>query len=105
MKRAWRRFSGAALLLSVLIAPAVIRAQTGRLPAATPQYGPAHGTLMIIGGNMQDGSGLASKFIALAGGPTKRFVIVPTNGRNKNPDGTLKTYDPRRCWPNGRSAD
>lgn len=91
MNRRWRGFTGAAWLLSILIAPAAIRAQTG--PVTTAEYGPAHGTLLIIGGNMQDVSGLAQKFIALAGGPMKKFVIIPTNGGNKNADGTLKTYD------------
>jgi cyanophycinase len=66
------------------------RAQT---PAATaPEYGPARGTLVIVGGNMSDDSGLPARFIREAGGPDRHFVIVPTNGGNRNPDGTLKVY-------------
>ena len=30
-------------------------------PPDAPEYGPAKGSLIIIGGNMQDGSGLAQK--------------------------------------------
>ncbi|MBP7776216.1 MAG: cyanophycinase [Acidobacteria bacterium] len=63
-------------------------------PVATsaPEYGPATGTLLIVGGNMSDNFGVPKKFIELAGGPTKKFVIVPTNGGNRNADGTLKVY-------------
>ena len=93
MKSTYRRLQ-AALFLTILASGAGVRAQTKAPdPAAAPEYGPARGTLVIIGGNMQDASGLASKFIALAGGPAKKFVIVPTNGGNKNADGSLKDYE------------
>jgi cyanophycinase len=58
-----------------------------------PEYGPAKGWLVIIGGNMQDGSGLAQKFIELAGGKDKNFVIIPTNNGNRNQDGSLHVYN------------
>lgn len=67
----------------------------GTAPAVAttaPEYGPATGTLVIIGGNMSDNFGVPQKFIQLAGGPTKKFVIVPTNGGNKNADGTPREY-------------
>src|SRR5579871_3179474 len=57
-----------------------------------PEYGPAKGTLLIVGGNMSETSGVAQKFIELAGGPNANFVIVPTAGGNKNPDGSIKVY-------------
>jgi cyanophycinase len=57
-----------------------------------PEYGPANGTLLIVGGNMSDTFGLPQAFVRLAGGPSKKFVIVPTNGGNRNDDGTLKVY-------------
>jgi cyanophycinase len=60
---------------------------------APPEYGPAKGTLFIVGGNMQDSSGVPQKFIELAGGASKKFVVIPTNGGNRNPDGTLRVYD------------
>jgi len=59
---------------------------------STPEYGPAKGTLVIIGGNMSDGSGIAQKFIQLAGGPARKFVIVPTNGGNRDRQGNLIDY-------------
>ncbi len=65
-------------------------------PAAgttAPEYGPAKGTLVIVGGNMSDNFGVPQKFIQLAGGPAKKFVIVPTNGGNRNADGTPKVYN------------
>ena len=64
------------------------------LPASegAPEYGPAKGTLLIVGGGATDGTGIMEKFIALAGGPDKKFIIVPTAGGNKNPDGTWKEY-------------
>jgi len=58
-----------------------------------PEYGPVRGTLFIVGGNMQDSSGLPQKFIELAGGPSRKFVVIPTNGGNRNPDGTLRVYE------------
>jgi cyanophycinase len=64
------------------------------LPASQgpPEYGPAKGTLVIVGGGPTEGTGIVEKFIALAGGPEKRFIIVPTAGGNKNADGTIKVY-------------
>jgi cyanophycinase len=57
-----------------------------------PEYGPSKGTLVIIGGNMSDNFGVPQKFIQLAGGPSKKFVIVPTNGGNKDKDGKPIEY-------------
>ncbi len=57
-----------------------------------PEYGPATGTLVIAGGGGMDGTGIIEKFIQLAGGPEKKFIIVPTAGGNKNQDGTVRVY-------------
>ena len=57
-----------------------------------PEYGPATGTLVIVGGGGMDGTGIIEKFIQLAGGPEKKFIIVPTAGGNKNQDGTVRVY-------------
>lgn len=78
-----RRFLSLVLLL-VVTAPAA--AQTA------PEYGPAKGTLIIVGGGNTDGTGIVEKFIELAGGPDAKFVIVPTAGGNKTSDGTLRVY-------------
>jgi cyanophycinase len=58
----------------------------------TPEYGPATGTLVIVGGGNTDGTGIIERFIQLAGGPDKKFIIVPTAGGNKNDDGTVRPY-------------
>ena len=58
----------------------------------TPEYGPPKGTLVIVGGAMSDASGIAQRFIQLAGGPSKKFVIVPTNGGNRDRQGNLIEY-------------
>lgn len=57
-----------------------------------PEYGPPKGTLVIVGGGNLNGSGINEKFIQLAGGPEKNFVIVPTAGGNRNAQGQLITY-------------
>lgn len=59
---------------------------------AAPEYGPAKGTLVIIGGGATEGTGIVEKFIELAGGPDKKFIIVPTAGGNRGQDGTLREY-------------
>ena len=61
-----------------------------------PEYGPANGTLIIVGGGNLTGSGINEKFIELAGGPDKSFVIVPTAGGNRNAQGGLIAYDEQR---------
>ena len=58
-----------------------------------PQYGPPKGTLVIVGGGSTEGTGIVEKFIALAGGVDKKFVIVPTAGGNHNGDGTVRPYN------------
>ncbi len=60
--------------------------------AAAPEYGPAKGTLVIIGGGNTDDTGIMEKFIELGGGPEGRFIIVPTAGGNMNQDGTPRPY-------------
>ena len=61
-----------------------------------PDYGPAKGTLLIVGGGNLNGSGINEKFIELAGGPEKNFVIVPTAGGNRNAQGELIPYEEQR---------
>jgi cyanophycinase len=74
-----------ALLLGIALTPA-LAAQ------AAPEYGPAKGTLLIVGGGVLEGTGVLERFIELAGGPAKRYVIVPTAGGNRRPDGTPIAY-------------
>jgi cyanophycinase len=65
---------------------------SAQAPAAAPEYGPARGTLVIVGGGATEGTGIVEKFIELAGGPEATFVIVPTAGGNRNADGSLHEY-------------
>jgi len=67
-------------------------AQAAQTPQASPEYGPAKGTLVIVGGGNLEGTGIMEKFIELAGGPNAKFIIVPTAGGNKSQDGTVRVY-------------
>ena len=74
--------------LAVVLAGAPVPSQ----PASSPEYGPPKGTLVIVGGGNTDGTGIMEKFIELAGGPEKNFVIVPTAGGNRTADGAVRDY-------------
>lgn len=57
-----------------------------------PEYGPAQGTLIIIGGGSMKDTGIVETFLHLAGGKDARLVVVPTAGGNKNADGSIRVY-------------
>jgi cyanophycinase len=86
-----RKLLPAVLLVALAAAP---RAQQTANEA--PEYGPAKGKLVIVGGGNLNGSGVNEKFIELAGGPEKKFVIVPTAGGNRSREGELIAYDEQR---------
>jgi cyanophycinase len=78
-----------AALWSVAGWPAAARADE-----SAPTYGPAKGTLVIIGGGNAEGTGIMEKFIRLGGGADEgKFVIVPTAAGNKDRDGSVKAYN------------
>jgi len=84
-----------ALGLALLLLPVAAGAQ------GAPEYGPAKGTLLIVGGGSLRDSGITEKFIELAGGKDAKIVVVPTAGGNRNQDGSLKVYkeeDALRSW-------
>lgn len=58
----------------------------------TSDYGPAKGTLVIVGGGPTANTGIMEKFIELAGGLDAKIVVVPTAGGNKTPTGEIKIY-------------
>jgi cyanophycinase len=60
--------------------------------ADAPEYGPANGTLILIGGGSDRGAGILERFINRAGGLDAKFVIVPTANGSRTPDGHLKSY-------------
>ena len=47
--------------------------------AAAQEFGPANGSLVIVGGGMRDPA-ILERFIELAGGPQAPIVIIPTAG-------------------------
>ena len=68
-------------------------AATAAATATAPEYGPAKGTLVIVGGGSTDGTTIMEKFIELGGGVNGKFIIVPTAGGNRNvKTGELEVY-------------
>src|SRR2546426_5493189 len=83
-----------ALLLILIVTGTfgVPQSTTNTATQESPEYGPARGTLVIVGGGNTNNTGIIEKFIQLAGGPDANFVIVPTAGGNKTPDGKNRVY-------------
>ncbi len=78
-------------LCAAILLPGVMAC--GQSPTSTtPEYGPAKGTLVIVGGGPTANTGIMEKFIELAGGPEAKIVVVPTAGGNKTPTGEIKVY-------------
>ena len=75
-----------ALALLLTLAPVVATSQ------GTPEYGPAKGTLVIVGGGSTDSTGIVERFIELAGGANAKIVVVPTAGGNRRENGSLIPY-------------
>jgi len=48
-------------------------------PLGAQEVGPANGSLVVVGGAMQD-LGIVRRFIDLAGGPDSPIVVIPTAG-------------------------
>lgn len=86
-----RRLFSAALVMA-LVALLDSGRPIGARQDAAPEYGPAKGALVIAGGGSMEGTGIPEKFIELAGGKDKNFVIVPTAGGNKDREGKLRIY-------------
>src|SRR5215510_7284370 len=75
--------------LSLLFTTVSVVAITTQEP---PEYGPAKGALVIVGGGSLNNTGILEEFVRLAGGADAKYVIVPTAGGNKTPDGKIKIY-------------
>ncbi len=92
-KRNWFSYRAVLLLLTVVIAGNAGFDKPGSAAAPeAPEYGPARGKLVVVGGGPLNNTGIVEKFIELAGGPDARFVIVPTAGGNRTPTGEIKVY-------------
>ena len=88
--------SSSLVFAAVIVAFALVLVNGARAYQDIPEYGPSKGTLVIVGGGATEGTGIVEKFIQLAGGPDKKFIIVPTAGGNKNDDGSIRAYDEKR---------
>src|SRR5262249_24850238 len=75
--------------LSLLFSTVSVIAITTQEP---PEYGPAKGAPVIVGGGSLNNTGILEEFVRLAGGADAKYVIVPTAGGNKTPDGKIKIY-------------
>jgi len=90
--------TAAAVALLLAVAPATAQDSQG-----APEYGPANGTLIIIGGGGTPSEAM-ERFIELGGGPDEgHFIIVPTASGNRDRDGNIREYDEEqvlRSWRN-----
>ena len=66
------------------------------MPAAAQQVGPANGTLVLVGGNLQDPA-IIQRFLDLAGGPDAPVVLIPTAGGAESYDETWRGGDAFRA--------
>ncbi len=73
------------LILWLILAGLVVAS----LPLAAQQVGPASGSLVLVGGSMQDAA-IVERFLELAGGEDAPLVLIPTAGG-------AESYDP--TWP------
>jgi cyanophycinase len=55
------------------------------VPARAQDVGPERGSLVIVGGNLQDPA-IYQRFIDLAGGPRANIVVIPTAGGGQDYD-------------------
>jgi len=89
----------ACLVFAILASSSVA---TRAVAQSGPEYGPANGTLVIVGGGATAGTGIMEKFVELGGGAEAgRFVVVPTAGGNFDDEGNPRAYDEEqvlRSW-------
>jgi cyanophycinase len=81
------------ILTACLLVLALVSAARGD---EAPEYGPARGTLILIGGGSTRDTGIIEAFLRLAGGKDARLVVVPTAGGNRTAGGGIRVYDEER---------
>jgi cyanophycinase len=69
-----------ALAASLAAVPAA-RAQAPSATPAPPAFGPARGSLVIVGGGLKS-EAILKRFLDLAGGPDASLVMIPTAGES-----------------------
>ncbi len=81
------------LVLPLLFAAPALAGDLASTPALdSTEYGPPRGTLVIIGGGDDRGTGITETFIQRAGGLDAKLVVIPTAAGNKTSDGGIKVY-------------
>ena len=65
-----------------------------QMQAGPPTVGPEHGSLVVVGGNMQSPE-IYKRFIELAGGPDAPLVMIPTAGGEEEYD---EFYQGLNAW-------
>ncbi|MYD87613.1 MAG: cyanophycinase [Acidobacteria bacterium] len=78
------RMAPLSMLWLVLAGPLVFSS-----PLAAQQVGPARGSLVLVGGSMQDPA-IVERFLDLAGGPDAPIVLIPTAGGAESYDRTWR---------------
>ena len=73
------------LIFGLILAGLVV----GSSPLAAQQVGPARGSLVLVGGSMQDPA-IVEQFLDLAGGPDVPLVLIPTAGGAASYDRTWR---------------
>ncbi|MFI5311773.1 MAG: cyanophycinase, partial [Gemmatimonadales bacterium] len=69
-----------AVMTTAFLVPAALASQSpGRGAAGVPKVGPAHGTVIVVGGGSM-GPEIYNRFIAAAGGPDALIIDVPNAG-------------------------
>ena len=86
--------SGQSLIVASLVAAAsCARATTtGADPSSAPTVGPAHGTVIVVGGGVV-GPEIVARFIAAAGGPDALIIDIPTAGGDSTYPATWRGAD------------
>ncbi|MFQ5743529.1 MAG: cyanophycinase [Acidobacteriota bacterium] len=69
-------------LISMLLLVSIVVFTAG---AVAQEVGPAHGSLVIVGGAMRDPA-IVQRFLNLAGGPDAPIVVIPTAGGREHYD-------------------
>lgn len=87
------------ILAAMAVAPAAgpVLAQQPQTSDNPPVVGPENGSLVIVGGGMNDPA-IIRRFIDLAGGPDAHIVVVPTAGGAEEYDGQF--HPGLRMWRN-----
>src|SRR5713101_5861198 len=71
------RVARTVIVAVLLVAPGFLAAQTA--PSTSPPDSlQSRGWLLLEGGGRLRGTEIASRFVALAGGPTRQIVVIPT---------------------------